>query len=70
MQRPEQSCFNIMGFARLPTLADLNKAYRKFVLFLHPDKNGGKPHATEAEILFKWVNEANELTSLLIERRR
>jgi hypothetical protein len=50
----------IFGSHRIKfTRAELNSAYRKLSLAVHPDRN--RDRAEEAEAMFKVINEANKL---------
>ncbi|MFL5339295.1 MAG: molecular chaperone DnaJ, partial [Gemmataceae bacterium] len=59
--------YEVLGVARGAGADEINKAYRKLALQLHPDKNHGCPDAGEK---FKELNEANDVLSNPEKRRR
>ena len=59
--------YEVLGVEREAGADEINKAYRKLALQLHPDRNPGDPEATER---FKEASEANDVLSSPEKRRR
>src|SRR5438132_14032189 len=59
--------YEVLGLGRNANADEINKAYRKLALQLHPDRNHGCPDAGEK---FKELNEANDVLSNPEKRRR
>src|ERR1035441_9701076 len=56
----KRDCFEVLGIERGAEPDDIKKAYRKFALKYHPDKNPGDKAAEES---FKELGEAYEILS-------
>lgn len=59
--------YKILGVDKKATVADIKKAYRKLARKYHPDVN---PDNAEAEKKFKDLNEANEVLSDPVKRKK
>ncbi|MBC7419043.1 MAG: J domain-containing protein, partial [Pedobacter sp.] len=59
--------YKVLGLAKDATAADVKKGYRKLARKHHPDIN---PNNAEAEKLFKEINEANEVLSDPVKRKK
>ena len=59
--------YKVLGVAKTATPDEIKKAYRKLALELHPDKTKGDKAAEEK---FKDVNEANEVLSDPVKRKK
>lgn len=59
--------YSILGIKKTATQAEIKKAYRALALIYHPDKNEGDKAAEEK---FKTINEANEVLSDPIKRKK
>lgn len=63
--------YQIMGLSRTATNAEIKKAYKELVRKYHPDRNtGNKEEQEKAEKMFKLVNEANEVLSDPVKKKR
>src|ERR1035441_9076888 len=56
----KRDCYEVLGIERGAEPDDIKKAYRKFALKFHPDKNPGDKAAEES---FKELGEAYEVLS-------
>jgi len=59
--------YKTLGIAKKASEADIKKAYRKLARKYHPDLN---PNDKEAERKFKEINEANEVLSNPVNRKK
>ena len=59
--------YKVLGVDKIATQAEIKKAYRALAVKHHPDKNPGNKAAEER---FKTVNEANEVLSNPIKRKK
>lgn len=59
--------YKVLGVAKTATPEEIKRAYRKLALKLHPDKTKGDKVAEEQ---FKDVNEANEVLSDPVKRKK
>jgi curved DNA-binding protein len=59
--------YNVLGIDKKATEEDVKKAYRKLARKLHPDLN---PNDKEAHKKFQQINEANEVLSDPVKRKK
>jgi len=59
--------YKILGVDKKASKEDIKKAYRKYAMKYHPDRNKGNK---EAEEKFKEINEANEVLSDNVKRKK
>src|SRR4030095_5102528 len=59
--------YKILGVSKTASEEDIKKAYRKLARKLHPDLN---PNDKEAHKKFQQINEANEVLSDPVKRKK
>lgn len=59
--------YKVLGLSKSATAADIKKAYRKLARKLHPDLN---PNDKTAQHKFQQINEANEVLSDPVKRKK
>src|SRR4249920_3924824 len=59
--------YKILGISKTASEEDIKKAYRKLARKLHPDLN---PNDKEANKKFQQINEANEVLSDPVKRKK
>ena len=59
--------YKTLGVTKRASQSDIKKAYRKLARKYHPDVN---PNDSEAERKFKQINEANEVLSNVVNRKK